>query len=220
MRRRHSQGCSSPCDRGCKCSKCTPKCPTGPTGSAGARGPAGLPGTPGVTGATGATGPCCPGATGATGAPGATGGPISYSEFYSIFGTGEDPGTPIAIRTVAGSGEVLFHQDGPTDGVIVRTGPGMFLLPDAGTYKVFFQGSFNEPGQLAIVLNGAVVPKTRVGRATGTNQIVGQSIITVPAGSLLEVCNAASPAPLTPTPDGGGSGPENLTANLLIERIA
>ena len=54
MRRSHNRGCStSPCARGCKCTRCVKVCPTGATGG---RGPTGFTGATGATGAIGATG--------------------------------------------------------------------------------------------------------------------------------------------------------------------
>lgn len=125
-----------------------------------------------------------------------------------------DNAAPVAINA-----PVEFPTDGPTNGVIVRSGASAFVLPAVGIYEVSYQVSTDEPGQLAIWLNGIVVAGTRAGRATGTNQISNTVLITtlVPA-SVLTIRNDVSPAALTITPFAGGTG--NVNANLTIKRLA
>ena len=183
----------------------------------------GIAGTIGLAGATGPTGPAGEGtpgpegATGATGSAGATGAAgedvLAASEFFALM-------PPDNAATVAPGTAVDFPQDGPTDGEIVRTGPDTFLLPVIGTYRVTFQASVAEAGQLIITLNGVDVLKSVVGRATGTSQIVGSSLITTTtANTILEIRNPASnAAALTLTPLAGGTRP--VSANLVIERLA
>jgi len=121
--------------------------------------------------------------------------------------------------TIAVGAAVLFPQDGESDGVITSPTDSEFNLPDIGTYQVFFQVSVSEAGQLVLGLNGVEIPRTMVGRASVTTQIVGMSIIkTTIINSLLTVRNpAANGAALTITPLAGGAN--SVSANLVIMRI-
>jgi multidrug efflux pump subunit AcrA (membrane-fusion protein) len=95
-----------------------------------------------------------------------------------------------------------------------------FTLADAGTYQVLFQVSVTEAGQLVLALDGNELASSVVGRATGTSQIVGMSIIETAAdGAVLSVRNPASAAAaLTVTSSAGGSDP--VSAHLVIVRLA
>jgi hypothetical protein len=82
-----------------------------------------------------------------------------------------------------------------------------------------FQVSVNEPGQLDLTLNSLELPSTVVGRATGTNQIVGFSLVTTTAAnSILTVRNpAGNSTALTITPLAGGTS--SVSAHLVITQI-
>ncbi len=195
--------------------------PTGATGlqgATGATGPQGATGATGPQGATGATGPQgASGATGSTGpqgVPGPAGTVLGFAEFYALM-----PGDNSA--TVAPGTAVSFPQSGPNDGsgTIVRTGPSTFKLVTVGTYEVTFQVSVVEAGQLGLVLNNTLLPYSIVGRATGTSQLVGETLVTTTAAnSTLEVQNPAGNATaLTITPLAGGTQP--VGASLVIKRL-
>lgn len=194
-----------------------PMGPAGATGSTGASGPTGTTGATGPIGATGATGAA--GTTGPTGATGASGssGMLDYSLFYLL-------APPNDAATISIGAAVPFPQVGPTTGVIVPTaGDGTFTeftLPDIGVYEVIWQVSVNEPGQLQLWLNGSVIAYTTVGRATGTAQIVGHTLISTSiVNSILTVNNpSGNSTALTVTPNAGGTNPNSGT--LLIKRIA
>lgn len=129
---------------------------------------------------------------------------------------------PDNAATVAVGGDVDFPQDGPNNsgGTIARTGPDSFLLTEIGYYQVLFQVSVDEAGQLILTLDGADLPYTVVGRATGTSQIVGMTYVqTTSVNSILTVRNPAGNATaLTITPLAGGTRP--VSAHLVITRIA
>jgi hypothetical protein len=226
---------------GGKCGEWVPSGDRGPRGhhgEAGPRGsvgPTGLPGSATSTGATGPTGPTGPtgfgatGPTGPTGSTGATGfgstGPTGpqgpapegggdFALFFALM-----PGDNSA--TVAIGAPVQFPQNGPASGAIVRLTVSTFSLPVIGTYEVAWQVSVDERGQLALHLNGLLLPATVVGRATGTSQIVGHTIITTSViNSILSVVNDTSPAALTITPIAGGNGSINpVSATLMIRRL-
>ena len=203
--------------------------PTGPGGATGEVGPTGIDGTTGIAGPTGATGeagptgidgttgptgPCCTGATGAAGPTGADGGLVgAFADFFALM-----PGDN--ADTVAPGTPVDFPQDGPNSGDITRASASEFVIPDIGTYQVFFQVPVTEAGQLQLELNGAPLAYTVVERATGASQIVGKFIIeTTVINSTLRVINpAGNPTALTITPLAGGASP--VSAHLIIERLA
>lgn len=125
---------------------------------------------------------------------------------------------PDNAATVANLADVQFPNNGPAFGGITRLTAGTFSLAAIGTYQVMFQVSVNEPGQLAIALNGAVVANSVVGRATGTSQFFGVSLITTTAvNTQLSIKNAGSPAALTITPKAGGPG--EVSAHVVITRL-
>ena len=187
--------------------------PAGPTGATGAIGPAGPPGPIGAIGATGPMGPAGPtGATGPTG-PAGPSGTLAFADFFALM-------PPDNAATVAPGTDVAFPEDGPSSGTAVtRTGPSTFNLSAIGTYQVMFQVSVNEPGQFILTLNGADLAYTVVGRATGTSQIVGMSLVqTTGVNSALTVRNpAGNSTALTITPLAGGTRP--VSAHLAITEI-
>lgn len=186
--------------------------PEGPQGVAGATGPEGPQGVAGATGPqgdTGTTGPAGP--QGDTGAQGASG-IVEFADFFALM-------PPDNAATVAPGTDVSFPQDGPLSGSIFRTGPSTFNLSSIGSYDVSFQVSVDEAGQLILTLNGADLAYTLVGRATGTSQIVGLSIITTTVvNSILTVRNpSGNSTALTITPLAGGTRP--VSAHLKILRL-
>lgn len=184
--------------------------PTGASGTPGATGPTGNPGATG-TGVTGATGPCCTGPTGATGASALDA--AEFADFFALM-----PGDN--ADTVAPGTPVDFPQDGPNSGDILRASASEFIIPEIGTYQVFFEVPVTEAGQLQLELNGAPLAYTVVGRATQTSQIVGKFLVqTTVINSTIRVINpAGNSTALTITPLAGGASP--VSAHLLIERLA
>jgi hypothetical protein len=188
-----------------------PSGPQGPTGNTGATGATGAAST--VAGPTGAPGPAGPpGPVGATGATGANGN-IAFADFYALM-------PPDNAATVAPGTNVEFPQIGPTSSsTISQLGASNFLLAAIGTYQVLFQVSVDEAGQLMLALNGVPLAYTVVGRATGTSQIVGISLVTTSTtNSTLNVQNpAGNSTALTITPLAGGTHP--VAAHLVITQI-
>jgi hypothetical protein len=160
----------------------------------------------GGSGTTGLQGP-----TGPPGPPGAAG-TSNYAEFYALM----PPDNPATV----GSGQPLsFPQDGSAQGTITRLDASSFNLADVGTYQVTFEVSVTEPGQLELSLDGVALPATVVGRATGTSQLVGDSLVTTTtADETLEVLNPLGNSPaLTITPLAGGAQP--VGASLVIQQL-
>lgn len=138
---------------------------------------------------------------------------LNYADFYALM-------PPDNAATVAPGTDVNFPQDGPTSGGgIIRSGSDAFTLTEIGTYLVQFQVSVTEAGQLILTLNGADLPYTVAGRATGTSQIVGMAIVeTTEANAVLTLRNPDGTAdPLTITPNAGGTRP--VSAHLVIIQL-
>jgi hypothetical protein len=146
--------------------------------------------------------------------PAGTSGLIAFADFFALM-------PPNNSATVAVGADVSFPQDGPfsSGSAIARTGASTFNLSNIGTYQVMFQVSVTEPGQLDLTLNSAELSGTVVGRATGTSQIVGMSLVTTTvANSVLTVRNpAGNSTALTITPLAGGTSP--VSAHLVITQI-
>lgn len=164
-----------------------------------------------VEGGAGPQGP--PGPPGIQGIPGASGSSVA-AEFYALM-------PPDNAATVAVGADVQFPQDGPNtnSSVISRNGtsPSSFELAELGIYKVTFQVSVSEAGQLILTLNGSDLAYTVVGRATGTSQITGVALVeTTVINSVLTVRNpAGNSTALSITPLAGGTHP--VSATLVIE---
>jgi hypothetical protein len=200
---------------------------TGATGAVGAAGPAGATGAKGADGATGPQGATGAkgdkgddGADGADGAPGTPGtmgpagpaGTADFAEFFALM-------PPDNAATIAPGDDVQFPQDGPGSGDITRTSASTFNLAAPGIYRVAYNVSISEAGQLILTLDGADLAYTVTGRATGTSQITGEAFVeTTTANAHLTVRNpAGNSTALTVTPLAGGTRPVNAT--LTIEQL-
>jgi hypothetical protein len=137
-----------------------------------------------------------------------------YAEFYALM-------APDNSATIAVGAPILFPRLGVNDGSlnIIALSSSQFQLAKVGNYNVFFQASFNEAGQLALLLNGVQVAHSVVGRATGTNQCVCNCLISTSAiNATLSVINAqGNSTALTMTPSAGGV--DAVSANLLISLL-
>jgi len=175
-------------------------------GSVGIPGVAGPAGAPGIAAAAGAAG--IQGIPGIPGAPGL----LDFSDFYALQGT--DNGT------IAPGSAIQFPHTGSTTGAIFATGSTTFVLPTIGTYLVQFQVDVTQPGQLQLSLNSIPLPETVVGRATGTTQIIGMSLVTTAtSGSVLQVINPSGNNPLGLTIPFDDGGTQSISAHLVIIRI-
>lgn len=136
----------------------------------------------------------------------------TFSEFYALM-----PGDNTA--TIAAGSAIEFPQNGLSNGIITRINASQFNIPAVGIYLVDWQVSIAEAGQLILQLNGTDIPTSVVGRATGTSQIIGHTMImTTSPNSVLQVVNpSGNPVALTINPTAGGT--RAVTANLIITRI-
>jgi hypothetical protein len=140
----------------------------------------------------------------------------SSSSNYALF-FAKMPGDNSA--TVAVGAAVEFPQNGPANGNIIRLGPSTFNLPSVGAYEVSWQVSVSEPGQLQLALGGVGLSDTVVGRASGTSQLVGSTVImTSSANSVLSLINPlGNSTALTITPIAGGAN--SVSATLMIKAL-
>jgi BclA C-terminal domain len=180
----------------------------GPIGATGAQGPAGPIGATGAQGPAGAVG--ATGATGAAGAQGPAGTVLAFADFYALMPSDNPtlvtPGAAVSFpNTAAASGSAIVQSNTTT-----------FTLATAGIYLFTFQASVTEAAQLALAQNGTTLAQSVVGRATGTSQLVGTSMVTASAGDTLQVINPSS-NPITITPAAGGTNP--VSAHLTILRL-
>jgi hypothetical protein len=205
----------------------------GTSGTPGARGPEGLPGEIGATGVEGPTGPPgaqgvqgkvgpqgtagaegAQGAVGAAGPPGPTGpaGSNGLSQYAYIYNLGGE--------TVPLEADVTFDTNGVlTPGIIHTLGVAGITLTTAGTYEATFSVSGTEPSQMALFVNGILVPGTVYGSGAGTQQNTGQAIFIAPAGAVLTVRNHTSSAAVgLATPIGGTQA--SVNASVVIEKLA
>jgi len=123
--------------------------------------------------------------------------------------------------TVAVGAPVAFPQTGPVSAspIATRVDNYSFTLLNTGTYAVSWQVSVTEAGQLQLAIGGSGLPDTVTGRATGTDQISGNTIITATAGQVLSLINpAGNSTALTITPTAGGT--HSVSATLNIRQIA
>jgi hypothetical protein len=180
----------------------------GAQGIAGAVGPNGAPGIAGAAGSQGIQG-----IPGIPGAPGI----LSFADFYALQGGSfNDNPAPIANGVA-----VNFPNTGSTTTGIARATSSSFTLSVIGTYLVLFQFDGVSAGQLALRLNGGpFIPDSVVGRATGTSQLTGISLVTTTTtGSVLEVINPGNISLVAAPFDNVVGSTHAGSAHLVIIRI-
>jgi hypothetical protein len=176
-------------------------------GAQGIVGVAGPEGAPGLAGAAGAQG--IQGIPGIPGAPGILG----FGDFYALQG-----GAFTDNAVIAAGSPINFPRDGSISGTITRTGPSSFNLPTIGTYLVLFQVDVTQAAQIMLRLNSGLILDSVAGRATGSSQITGLSVVsTTTSNSVLEVINPPGNTSFSIPPNDGGTQP--ISAHLVIIRI-
>jgi len=120
---------------------------------------------------------------------------------------------------VAVEAAVTFDSDGvTTPGITHATGSAQIVLTNAGTYKVAFSVSGTQSNQMALFVNGTVIPGTIYGSGAGTQQNNGQVIVTLGAGDSLTLRNHSSAAAVGLQTLAGGTQ-ESANASVLIEKL-
>ena len=141
--------------------------------------------------------------------------PETFVEFYALMPSDN-------TATIAQGSPILFPSNGPTSGRIIRsstTPDGEFVLPDLGTYSITWQVSIAEAGQLVLVVNGTEEVRSVVGRATGTSQIIGNTLLTTSTvNTRISINNpSGNPVALTVSPIAGGT--KAVSASIIIKRL-
>jgi hypothetical protein len=103
-------------------------------------------------------------------------------------------------------------------GILHNPGTAPILIINAGTYKVSFGVSGDEPNQFALFVNGFAVPGSISGSGAGTQQNTMETIVTLAAGDVLTVRNHSSAAAVSLQPLAGGTQ-VNSNAWILIEQV-
>jgi hypothetical protein len=139
----------------------------------------------------------------------------TFVEFYALMPSDNS-------ATIAAGSPISFPLNGPTSGLITRsstTPTSEFVIPDIGTYSITWQVSIAEAGQLVLMINGVENARTVVGRATGTSQIVGNTLLTTSTlNTTLSLNNpSGNPVALTISPIAGGTHP--VSASIIIKRL-
>jgi hypothetical protein len=126
----------------------------------------------------------------------------------------------LGLETVAVEADIAFDSNGVmTPGISHTPGNAGIGIVEAGTYEVTFSVSGTEPSQIAIFLNGTLVPGTIYGSGAGTQQNTGQALVVVPAGAVLTIRNHTSSAAVGLAAPIGGTGVSS-NASVVIEKLA
>jgi hypothetical protein len=184
---------------------------TGLQGLVGTTGPIGLQGLAGTTGSAGPPGiqgvPGTPGTPGAPGAPGARG-LIGYASIYSE-----------GAQSVAVEGPVIFSAAGTmTSGFAHTAGTAELTVATGGVYEIRSEVVPFQASQLALFVNGVVVPGSTFGNPNAS-QNSGQAIVALNAGDVVTLRNHTSAGALSLLATSGGTA-TNENASLLIEQLA
>lgn len=155
------------------------------------------------------------GAAGARGLPG-VGGILGYASYYFV---------TVPLQAVAANFAFSFPlESAVATGGISRTGltTDTFTLANAGAYEFSWQMSNEEgPVQIAVRLNGVEMASTRVGKRTGTVQLVNDIILDVPAGSQVQLIVAQfSTNTFTAALQGSANPLSPNTGNFVIKRLS
>jgi hypothetical protein len=106
-----------------------------------------------------------------------------------------------------------------TPGITHAAGTSDIALVNAGTYKVSFSVAGVEPNQMALFLNGDLVPGSVFGSGAGTQPSTGQVILLIAAGDVLTVRNHTSAAAVGLETLSGGTA-TNTNASVVIEKLS
>jgi hypothetical protein len=123
-------------------------------------------------------------------------------------------------ETVPLEADVTFDSNGVlTPGITHAPGAAGITLTTAGTYEATFSVSGTEPSQIALFVNGTLVPGTVYGSGAGTQQNMGQAIFVASAGAVLTIRNHTSSAAVGLATPIGGTQPSS-NASVVIEKLA
>ena len=198
---------------------------TGPQGDTGCTGYTGFTGPQGDTGCTGYTGYTGPqgdigytGFTGYTGPKGDTGpqGDIGYTGFTGYTGpqgvTGPSVFTPYIFvyrnttQSIPLGSPIIWENIGPNLGFNLIT-PDTIQVLNSGVYWESKTVDTLEPNSFALYVNGVLYPGTWFG-ANSTAQDIGQALVVLNEGDLIQVINQSSQGgTVNLSPLGSGANP-------------
>ena len=187
--------------------------PTGEKGSTGDQGPTGEKGDKGDQGPTGPTGEKGDkGDIGPTGERGATGPVFSpaYAYLYSTLSQSVPLGGPIAFENISALSNMT------------PLSPTQLRADVDGVYFELKTIDTLEPNSCAMYVNGVIRPGTWFG-ANATAQDLGQALIILNAGDIIEIRNQSSQGgTITLSPLGSGANPSvgQTTSAFSIFKIA
>jgi hypothetical protein len=120
---------------------------------------------------------------------------------------------------VAIEADVPFDSNGPmTPGIVHAPGGTQITLVHSGTYRISFSLSGTEPNQMALFVNGAVVPGAVYGSGAGTQQNSGEATVDIADGDVLTLRNHSSAAAVGLASVIGGTR-ANVNASVSIEKL-
>ena len=144
-------------------------------------------------------------------ATGATGPPNGLEAYAYIYNLG--------AQVVPIEADVTFDTNGlVTPGITHAPGTSGLQVVNAGDYKISFSTSGVEPNQMALYVNGALVPGTIYGSGAGTQQNTGQVIVALSSGDVLTVRNHSSSSEVTLQTLAGGTQ-TSTNASVAIELL-
>jgi hypothetical protein len=115
--------------------------------------------------------------------------------------------------------DITFDTNGRmTPGFTHAPGTTGIQVISAGDYKLTFTTLGVEPSQMALMVNGSLVPGSIYGSGAGTQQNSGQVIVALSAGDVLTIRNHSSSAAVTLQTLSGGTQ-TNTNASVAIERL-
>ena len=203
---------------------------TGYTGYTGFTGYTGPQGDTGCTGYTGFTGP--QGDTGCTGYTGYTGpqGDIGYTGFTGYTGpqgvTGPSVFTPYIFvyrnttQSIPLGSPIIWENIGPNLGFNLIT-PDTIQVLNSGVYWESKTVDTLEPNSFALYVNGVLYPGTWFG-ANSTAQDIGQALVVLNEGDLIQVINQSSQGgTVNLSPLGSGANPSigQTVAGFCLFRV-
>jgi hypothetical protein len=124
----------------------------------------------------------------------------------------------LAPQVVAIEADVVFSDNGPLLGFAHAPGTSGTSVTVAGIYRIDFSVSGVEPGQFALMRNGAAVPGGTYGSGAGTQQDDGHVLVNLAIGDVLSLRNHSSAAAVTLQTLAGGTQ-TNVNASLMIEQL-
>jgi len=123
---------------------------------------------------------------------------------------------------VAQNAPIIYSSNGPLSGVLFTPPSPTITVVAAGTYLITFSVSGTQANQFGISVNGAAPATpagTVYGAGAGTEQNTGQAILTLAAGSTIQIWNYLSSGGAVSFAMQGGTQ-QNVLSSVVIQRLA